>query len=55
MTGLQLLLIALGPFLAIAPFVVVAAPQIPGFWGRRPQPAMRVRVVGSFQRAAVAW
>jgi hypothetical protein len=49
MSALVWLLILLGPFLAVAPLVVVVAPQIPGFWGRWPSDWERPRT------AAAGW
>ena len=46
-----LLLILFGPFLAVAPVVAAVAPQIPGFWGRRPA---RTRRTPSY-RLAASW
>lgn len=47
MTVLQLLLIAFGPFLVVAPFALAAAREVDGFWGsglRRPASVARVRL-----------
>lgn len=54
MTALLWLLILAGPFLAVAPVALSAAPQIPGFWGRRPVYRGPGRPVVDWGRAVLA-